>query len=68
MPDPKPIRVLKQLFDVGELFSLTTDLNTIAMTYDRFFAVQSDARGGKFTREEALDDIIEAHAHRHQSR
>lgn len=60
MPDPKPIRVLKQLFDVGELFSLATDLGTVATTYDRLFAVQCDARGGKFTREEALDDTIDA--------
>lgn len=60
MPDPKPIRVLKQLFDVGELFPLATDLGSVSTTYDRLFAVQNEARGGQFERETALDDTIDA--------
>ncbi|MFH1186440.1 MAG: nucleotidyl transferase AbiEii/AbiGii toxin family protein [Chloroflexota bacterium] len=59
-PDPKPIRVLKQLFDVGQLFTIAKDLHTVDETYDRLFAVQNPARGGGHTREQCLDDTIDA--------
>ena len=59
-PDPKPIRVLKQLFDVGELFLIAQDLSTIAQAYDRLHAVQNAARGGAHPRERCLDDTLDA--------
>lgn len=59
-PDPKPIRVLKQLFDVGELFSIAQDLSTVAQAYDRLHAVQNAARGGTHPRERCLDDTLDA--------
>jgi len=58
-PEPKPIRVLKQLFDVGELFMLADDLQVVADAYERLFTVQNRARGGGFTREQALDDSLD---------
>jgi hypothetical protein len=59
-PNPRPIRVLKQLFDVGELFSVARDLQIVAQTYDRLHAIQNTARGGGFTREQCLNDTIDA--------
>jgi hypothetical protein len=59
-PVPKPIRVLKQLFDVGELFNIANDLNIVSEAYDKLFIVQNKARGGTYTREQALEDSIDA--------
>ncbi len=58
--EPKPIRVMKQLFDVGELFVHATDMNAVADTYRTHFAQQNSYRGGGFTLEQALDDSIDA--------
>ena len=59
-PEPRPIRVLKQLFDVSELFSIANDLRIVSDTYNRLFDVQNVARGGKFSREQTLDDTVDA--------
>ena len=59
-PEPEPIRVIKQMYDVGELFMYANDLATVSEAYDRLFAVQNNARGGNFTREQTLEDTIDA--------
>ena len=44
--EPRPIRVMKQLFDVGELFAAATDLEAIAASYRQHFEEQNAFRGG----------------------
>lgn len=58
--EPRPIRVMKQLFDVGELFAAASDLHSIAGSYRQHFEVQNTFRGGKFTIEAALEDTLSA--------
>lgn len=58
--EPRPVRVMKQLFDVGELFAVADDLPLVAETYQRIFVEQNKYRGGKFTVEQALDDTLDA--------
>jgi hypothetical protein len=58
--EPRPIRVMKQLFDVGELFSAATDLEAIVASYRQHFEEQNTFRGGKFTLEDALEDTLGA--------
>jgi hypothetical protein len=58
--EPRPIRVMKQLFDVGELFAAADDLPLVAETYQRIFVEQNKYRGSKFTVEQALDDTLDA--------
>jgi hypothetical protein len=59
-PAPDPVRALKQLFDVGELLVAANDLPAVAQAYDIAFAIQNSARGNAFTREQALNDTIDA--------
>lgn len=59
-PEPMPIQALKQLFDVGELFMAAHDLAAAAQAYDRVYAVQNAARGGGFSREQCLNDTLDA--------
>lgn len=58
--EPRPIRVMKQLFDVGELFAAATDFGAIAASYRQHFEEQNDFRGGRFTIEDALEDTLGA--------
>lgn len=58
--EPRPIRVAKQLFDVGALFSVARDTAMVARSYDIHFEHQNRYRGGKFTRETALEDTLAA--------
>lgn len=58
--EPRPIRVMKQLFDVGELFAAATDLAAIDASYRQHFEEQNTFRGGKFTIEDALEDTLGA--------
>jgi len=58
--EPRPIRVMKQLFDVGELFAVADDLPVVAETYQRIFVEQNKYRGSKFTVTQALDDTLDA--------
>jgi hypothetical protein len=58
--EPKPIRVMKQLFDVGELFTHSKDMDLVAETYRTHFDQQNSYRGGGFTLDQALEDSIDA--------
>jgi predicted nucleotidyltransferase component of viral defense system len=53
-------QVAKQLFDVGVLFDVASDFNTVARTYDAVSAQESEYRGNQHSREAALDDTIRA--------
>ena len=58
--EPRPIRVMKQLFDVGELFAAATDFGAIAASYRQHFEEQNAFRGGRFAIEDALEDTLGA--------
>ncbi len=64
-PVPRPLGVLKQMFDVGVLFEHATDLRAVAAAYDHCFRIQQEARRRTHpcTREQALDDTLDASAH-----
>lgn len=50
------MQIVKQLFDVGELFSLAEDLNAVRRVYRRVFDLENGYRGGGFTINSALED------------
>lgn len=58
--EPSPSRVMKQLFDVGELVNVATDLRIAAQTHRLIFEEQNRYRGGGFTLEQVLDDTLDA--------
>lgn len=56
---PDTMQIMKQLFDVGELFSLARDLDAVRRVYARVFAQENRYRGGRFTQYEALNDTLD---------
>lgn len=54
------MQIVKQLFDVGELFNLAEDLTAVRRVYQKVFAQENVYRGGGFTPAEALEDTIQA--------
>lgn len=61
--DGKPadtMQIVKQLFDIGELFNLAEDLPAVRRVYQKVFAQENAYRGGGFTPADALDDTIQA--------
>ncbi|HSI15799.1 MAG TPA: nucleotidyl transferase AbiEii/AbiGii toxin family protein [Chthoniobacter sp.] len=56
--EPRPLRILKQLFDVHHLFAEATNLEQVAAAYHATFAIQNPARGGGFTLAQCLDDTV----------
>lgn len=58
--EPRPIKVIKHLYDLGELASLPINLTETLTTYDRILAEQLEFRKGDWTREQTLDDSQEA--------
>jgi predicted nucleotidyltransferase component of viral defense system len=58
--EPRPIRVMKQLFDVGELFAAAQNLQIVADSYATHFKHQNGYRGGKHSLADALEDTISA--------
>lgn len=57
---PDTMQIVKQLFDVGELFNLTEDLTAVRRVYQKVFEQENEYRGGEFTSTDALDDTIQA--------
>lgn len=53
------VQVMKQLFDVGELFNLAQDFRQVSDTYGKLSAVESGYRGGRFSRSASLLDTFE---------
>ena len=58
--EPRPIRVAKQLFDVGELFTVATNLEMVANSYGIHFEHQRRYRGLDCTMADALEDTLAA--------
>ncbi len=54
------MQVIKQLFDVAELFGTITDLPAVGRAYDAMQALENGYRGGGFTREQTLIDTRDA--------
>ena len=54
------MQIVKQLFDIGELFSLAEDLDAVRRTYQRVFALENEYRGNAFQSEDALYDALNA--------
>jgi hypothetical protein len=54
------MQIVKQLFDVGELFNLAEDLTTVRRVYQRVFDLENVYRGGGFTANDALEDTLNA--------
>ena len=54
------MQIVKQLFDVGELFSLAEDLAAVRRVYQKIYAQENVYRGGGFTTEDVLEDTLQA--------
>ncbi len=54
------MQIVKQLFDVGELFSLAEDLTAVRRVYGEVFELENEYRGGSFTIQEVLNDTLDA--------
>lgn len=54
-----PMQVMKQLFDVAELFNAATDHDSIANAYSAVFQAENGYRDNRFTKEDALSDTFE---------
>lgn len=55
-----PVDIIKQLFDIGQLFDMATDLLLVCDTYARVFAAENSYRGHAHTIAKALDDTYRA--------
>lgn len=55
-----PVDLIKQLFDVGQLFDVATDLPLILDSYERVFTAENSYRKKRYTKEDALDDSYKA--------
>ncbi len=56
------MQVVKQLFDIGELFNVFEVLEVVKETHAAVFAAENGYRGFKFTLLQALDDTIDTAA------
>jgi len=52
------MQIVKQLFDVGELFSVAEDLTKVRRTYEKVFNLENAYRGGQFSLHDALEDTL----------
>lgn len=57
---PDTMQIVKQLFDVGELFNLAKDLAAVRRVYQKVFSQENVYRGGGFTTEDVLEDTLQA--------
>lgn len=61
--DADTMQIIKQLFDVGELFDIAEDISAIRRVYHRVFEQENQYRGGGFTHVQTLDDTLDAAHH-----
>jgi hypothetical protein len=57
---PDTMQIVKQLFDVGELFNLTEDLTAVRRVYQKVFDLENVYRGGGMTATDSLHDTQDA--------
>ena len=55
-----PMQIAKQMFDIGELFNAAEDFATVQTVYDAVFALETEYRNHRFTRDAALRDTLAA--------
>ncbi len=55
----KSMQIIKQLFDLGELFSFASNLQEITASYQAFLAAENGYRKKNYTADQTLDDTIE---------
>lgn len=53
------MQVIKQLYDIGELFDIASDFEKLKIAFDVTFNKENEYRGAKFTKEQALQDTID---------
>ncbi|MBN2833601.1 MAG: nucleotidyl transferase AbiEii/AbiGii toxin family protein [Candidatus Delongbacteria bacterium] len=53
------MQVIKQLYDLGELFDIASDFEKVKIAFDATFNKENDYRGTEFTKEQALQDTID---------
>lgn len=58
--EPQHTRVAKQLYDVGELFTVAHSLDTVRRTYEAIRPVQNEWRKKNHSMTEALHDTLDA--------
>ncbi len=58
--DPRPMKVVKHLFDVAELAAIADNLTDAVQTYRAVHAEQLHWRGGEWTTNQTLDDTQDA--------
>lgn len=61
--EPRPIKIVKHLFDIAELTNLASDANAIISTYTAIHAEQLEFRTGEWSIEETLADTQRAAYH-----
>ena len=49
------MQIIKQLFDVGELFDIAEDLVSIRRIYKKVFVLENEYRGGNFTSKQRIN-------------
>lgn len=52
------LQVAKQMFDIGELFTIATDAAAITTAYNVSIVKEAEYRDNRFTRDDALNDTI----------
>jgi hypothetical protein len=52
------MQIIKQLFDVGELFPAAEDIVLVRKSYKALAEAEIDYRGGKYTEEQAIEDTF----------
>ena len=53
------MQIIKQLFDVGELFNAAEDIVLVHKSYQAFSKAEIHYRGGKYTQEQAIEDTLQ---------
>lgn len=52
------MQIIKQLFDVGELFNAAENINLVGKSYKALAEAEIDYRGGKYTQEQTIEDTF----------
>lgn len=53
------MQVVKQLYDLGELFDIASDFEKIKIAFEATFDKENEYRNAQFTKEQALQDTID---------